>query len=678
MKIRTKMLIILLCVLFIPLIIVDFYTSTKYANMFCEKQMDYLKLDTENMALYLNESFDNCISDISQFSSNQAVKKFVSESYEETGFDSHDKDTIAVEINHLLKKSKAVTEMFILNNSGKVLISSNKSDIGTVIKNAEEIMNYSKETNGISRLYTQTSNATNYVYIVKRVYSSTNATVGYVCQKINVSEIISSFKINNEDELFDSIIIDSEGRALVNGAITPVMLNNDSKFGIIAGMLSDYLPCYNGGHCMDPTTITVKKYTVFAASVSNSNWGIINCYNLKAAKSKVSKEYSSVTVMIVIVGILAASGVGFVVFYFTSPIDTISSIIHRLENGDKDLRIEIASKDEFGQLSNSLNTLFDKLFDSEQRFKTVLSMMDNVVFEVNLKNYTVYVSDNFNKKFSFRAKDDSIKESFLYKIKIHKDDAARFHEDVNRILTENIDRLEGEYRLRNYYGDFSWIRIKVKKYFNKKNVPTKIIGMLVDIDREKKSAITLIQKANYDALTSLYNRATFLRTMDEEILLSYSRRSLDALMFIDLDDFKHFNDEYGHKCGDEVLKFVAETIKEITFDKGFGGRLGGDEFVMCLTNLKLIGDAGNAASEIISILNEGFTSESTQLHLNIHCSIGIAFFRENGANSTELLEAADAAMYKIKKSGKSNYAFAGSNATEESGKLRALDKLEEN
>ena len=200
--------------------------------------------------------------------------------------------------------------------------------------------------------------------------------------------------------------------------------------------------------------------------------------------------------------------------------------------------------------------------------------------------------------------------------------------------------------------------------------------MLVDIDREKKSAITLIQKANYDQLTSLYNRATFLRTLDEEILLSYSRRSLDALMFIDLDDFKHFNDEYGHKCGDEVLVFVAETIKEITFDKGFGGRLGGDEFVMCLTNLKLIGDAGKAAGEIISILNEGFTSESTQLHLNIHCSIGIAFFRENGANSTELLEAADAAMYKIKKSGKSNYAFAGSNATEESGKLRALNKLD--
>lgn len=189
--------------------------------------------------------------------------------------------------------------------------------------------------------------------------------------------------------------------------------------------------------------------------------------------------------------------------------------------------------------------------------------------------------------------------------------------------------------------------------------------MIADIDREKKSTINLMQKANYDALTQLFNRASFLRSLDEEMRQSESRRSLDALMFIDLDDFKHFNDEYGHKCGDDVLKFVAESIKELTSDRGFGGRLGGDEFVMCLTNLKLIGDAGKVADDMIKTLNAGFKSESTGLQLNIHCSIGIAFFRENGSNPTELLESADTAMYKIKKSGKSNYAFADGVASSE-------------
>lgn len=57
------------------------------------------------------------------------------------------------------------------------------------------------------------------------------------------------------------------------------------------------------------------------------------------------------------------------------------------------------------------------------------------------------------------------------------------------------------------------------------------------------------------------------------------------MMFIDLDDFKFFNDQYGHACGDEVLKFVADTLKEISFERGFAGRFGGDEFVICLTNL---------------------------------------------------------------------------------------------
>lgn len=78
--------------------------------------------------------------------------------------------------------------------------------------------------------------------------------------------------------------------------------------------------------------------------------------------------------------------------------------------------------------------MFDSIYESEQRYKTVVSMMDNVVFEINLKACTVYVSNNFNQKFSFRAQTDSISNSFLYKMKVHKDDIKRFNDDVERYL----------------------------------------------------------------------------------------------------------------------------------------------------------------------------------------------------------------------------------------------------
>jgi len=281
-----------------------------------------------------------------------------------------------------------------------------------------------------------------------------------------------------------------------------------------------------------------------------------------------------------------------------------------------------------------------------------------VVFEINLKAGTVYVSNSFNKRFSFRAPTDNINDSFLYKMKVHKDDMKRFNDDVEKIVAYDEIKWDGEYRIKDIYGDFSWFRIQGRKLMDQSGNPSKIIGTITDIDREKKSTIDLMQKANYDALTQLFNRASFLHKLGEEMHRSESRKTLDALMFIDLDDFKHFNDEYSHKCGDEVLRFVAESIKEITSDRGFGGRLGGDEFVMCLTNLRLIGDASKIASETIRTLNAGFTSESTGMHFNIHCSIGIAFFRENGNTPAELVASADSAMYRIKKSGKSNYSFA--------------------
>ncbi|MCM1525325.1 MAG: diguanylate cyclase, partial [Ruminococcus sp.] len=440
----------------------------------------------------------------------------------------------------------------------------------------------------------------------------------------------------------------------------PKTLEAVVEYREIPEYLSAAIPFYSQAAVKDTVTTEYNGTTVCGTAVLSGNWCVISMYNNNDAKAVLKKGFKDGSVILAVILIITAAAVIFMGIRFTAPIQLILDVVRKMNRGDQSVRLELSSKDEFGEISNSFNSLVESIYESEQRYRTVVSMTDNVIFEANLKTFKIYVSDNFNQKFTFRAADDTIKESFLYKMKVHKDDAKRYHDDVNNIISSAGEKWEGEYRLKNIYGDFTWVKIRVKKFFDRNKSPAKLIGMITDIDREKKSTITLMQKANFDALTQLYNRATFMRTLDEEMQLSTSRRSLDALMFIDLDDFKHFNDEYGHKCGDEVLKFVADTIKEITFDRGFGGRLGGDEFVMCLTNLKLIGDAGKAAQEMINTLDAGFISESCGEHFNIHCSIGIAFFRENGSNSTELLEAADSAMYKIKKSGKSNYTYVSS------------------
>ena len=120
-----------------------------------------------------------------------------------------------------------------------------------------------------------------------------------------------------------------------------------------------------------------------------------------------------------------------------------------------------------------------------------------------------------------------------------------------------------------------------------------------NIDRDKKSEMKLIKRANYDSLTELFNRIAFNKHVENELLLAKIRKDKRAILFIDIDDFKHYNDNYGHACGDDVLKFIAQTIKNQVLDCGFAGRYGGDEFVICLNSSNVVDNIENFAKAII-------------------------------------------------------------------------------
>lgn len=397
---------------------------------------------------------------------------------------------------------------------------------------------------------------------------------------------------------------------------------------------------------------------VCISPVYGTDWKLVTIVGRNDISNELGITTKAFNIATTICAIVEIVVIVFFVIYFSRPILNIVDVLTKKSRGDQKSRFEINSYDEYGQIGRAFNTMFDDVFESEQRYRTIVEMTNNIVFEINFAKQTVYVSNNFNKRFSFRPKSDDIQDSFFYKLKIHKDDRSRYFTDLDHILNAETNFLQGEYRFQNIYGDFAWVLIRATKFFDRDDVPTKLIGVIVDIDREKKDEMRLLQRANFDALTQVYNRESFIKTLANEFELSSVRKYNSFIMFIDLDDFKHFNDDYGHACGDEVLKFTADTLKELVFEKGFAGRFGGDEFVICV-NVPDV-DAATMAKELIKIMSGGFTSESTGEHLAVNCSIGIAYFNENGKNCEELFSAADEAMYGVKKHGKSNFGFASS------------------
>ena len=360
----------------------------------------------------------------------------------------------------------------------------------------------------------------------------------------------------------------------------------------------------------------------------------------------------TVGILLAVVSIVAALIVSKMI---TRPLGNIETTLAKILRGDHEARISTVTNNEYGQMSRAFNNVVDEIVVSEDRYKVITEMSDNIIFEWNFKTNDVLFSNNFNKKFSYRPPSDHFGDSFLMKAKIHPDDADRYRSDLDQ-LEKGKNFENNEYRIKNIYGDFIWILIRTATLKDPDGKPLKAVGVMVDIDRAKKSEAKLTEQASFDALTELYNRETIESQIDNEISLSEMRQSEMAVLFIDVDDFKHYNDNYSHATGDQVLKFLAKTIKEAVDGIGFAGRYGGDEFIAMIRNAES-NDPAVIAQDLIDKLAAGFDADIGE-RLSVSVSIGIAVIKDDYNTRVEyLIGKADDAMYSVKKGGKSNYAF---------------------
>jgi len=158
----------------------------------------------------------------------------------------------------------------------------------------------------------------------------------------------------------------------------------------------------------------------------------------------------------------------------------------------------------------------------------------------------------------------------------------------------------------------------------------------------------LNHRAEHDPLTDLKNRGSFIRFVDGWLSNPASARRC-AVMFVDLDDFKHINDSLGHAMGDQAIVAVGERLRSCMRDHDVVARLGGDEFAVFLTDLPNVGQLVTIAERLIETLNEPF--QSSDMRASVCGTIGIAI-AEAGDDAGELLRRADIAMYAAKARGK--------------------------
>lgn len=181
------------------------------------------------------------------------------------------------------------------------------------------------------------------------------------------------------------------------------------------------------------------------------------------------------------------------------------------------------------------------------------------------------------------------------------------------------------------------------------------IVVVRDITARKQAQEREAFIALHDTLTQLPNRHFLMEQLSQVLSLARRRHGRAAVLFVNLDHFKTVNDSLGHHAGDQLLRNVAERLRQGVRDADVVARLGGDEFVVVLTDVQNQDDVAMVADKLLASMHGVFTVD--QLPLTISPSIGISLFPDHGGSADMLLRCADAAMHHAKESGRGNRQF---------------------
>jgi len=251
---------------------------------------------------------------------------------------------------------------------------------------------------------------------------------------------------------------------------------------------------------------------------------------------------------------------------------------------------------------------------------------------------------------------------------------------LERLRAQRI-AVNQEVWMRRRDGTSIWVLLN-ESFVEEAGAPPVVDGSLIDITDRKLAEERSWQMAHHDSLTGLPNRTLFNDRL--ELAIQRARRGSQqlAIMFLDLDDFKHVNDTLGHSAGDELLVQVGGRLKHVLRGEDTVARLGGDEFLLLLTGGRDSTGVGVMARKILAVFESPFVVKERELFLS--ASLGVVLYPEDGKDPEVLLANVDTAMYRAKKIGRNNFQFftaemqrhAQERAQLESGLRRALPRGE--
>jgi diguanylate cyclase (GGDEF)-like protein/PAS domain S-box-containing protein len=328
-------------------------------------------------------------------------------------------------------------------------------------------------------------------------------------------------------------------------------------------------------------------------------------------------------------------------FEFTSSGGRLSRLVIA-----QDVTARKRAEEELRESEQRYRVLFEERKASEARYRLLFERNLAGVYRTTVDGQILECNDACARIFGYESREEFLRRDAG---ETYFDDAER--ERVVQLLRDQRQLSNIEVKLRRRDGSTVWVLENVALLEG-----DILEGTIIDITDRKHAQEQMEYQAYHDALTGLPNRLLFRDRIT--IALAHARRSgrTSAVMFLDLDQFKHVNDTLGHTIGDRLLQAIASRLVTCVRSEDTVARMGGDEFTVLLADIADRRNAAQVAQKVLEAVRHPVVIGDHELYVST--SIGIAIFGDDGDDAETLLKNADRAMYRAKELGRDNYQYA--------------------
>jgi len=322
------------------------------------------------------------------------------------------------------------------------------------------------------------------------------------------------------------------------------------------------------------------------------------------------------------------------------------------KNREKNQLLNMSGQDEIAIMANEFNQLMIERSANEEQLKLAAQVFIEAhdgIFITKTDGTIIDVNPAFCQITGYERKEVLGKNP---KILNSNKQSKAFYTDMWECLIAH-GYWKGEVWNRKKSGEFYAELLTISSLKDNSGKTLHYMGLFADITQLKNQHRTLEQMAHYDALTMLPNRTLFIDRFNQAVTYAGRTKNSLAVCFIDLDNFKPINDNFGHNVGDKILVEVADRIKSNLRNGDTISRQGGDEFALLLSDIRTFADCEDILKRIHNSLAQPFMFNG--ICHTVTASTGVTLYPHDNGDLDTLIRHADQAMYQIKLSGGDGY-----------------------